>query len=720
MKLVKEYTTRVLSICSSALKSLDEADLWEERQGRGGGRGEDRQQASKQQQQQQQQQQQREGKKEDQVDRRSPFHCEGCGADAKAAGWKQCMRCAGHPDRNTSGPWVESTSFATLKSRLPNAKHPMLGSTRRADGTLLTEAQLKVMEEQANALRNKLGKKPSAKTGKSLFSLSNAELNNDLINCEIYTHNSVCLNVQVLVDTGATHENYANKRVAEWIWGQGEAGSTCKLSARERNSSSSILLGGTSTEHKAKGLVSCNLCFLNELTKTKETILCLKFRILDSHIDIIVGLPTIRQHSLIHKLYSHFACLEETANSSCAPAPVLQSSEIAVCSCAQPNSCLHFGDSCDSCKEEGMETLQPWWFSVNPDKWHTNKNRGPPRPQSEVRQAAIEKQVKKYLELGVIAPSTASEYSQVHLVPKGEPNDWRFCLDYVRLNEATVGVESWPIPNIPQMIRRIGSKKPRVYGVMDMTSGYHQAPLSGEAQLLSAFICFMGVFHWLRVPMGLKTAGPYFQRVMATIVLAGILYVLCELYIDDVFVFGKDDDEFVANLREVFLRFRKFNISLNPKKCRLGLESVEFVGHVISAEGITFSEEKRLKVLNFPPPVNGKQMLGFLGLVNYFRDHLPDMTGKSKNLRSLVGKNIKQKIVWTPELEREFYEVRDTVAKCPSLFFPKDELGNQFILVVVDCFSRWVELFGIPDTSAASAASALLAHCWTFWRPRIG
>ncbi|CAN0456896.1 unnamed protein product [Pylaiella littoralis] len=268
-------------------------------------------------------------------------------------------------------------------------------------------------------------------------------------------------------------------------------------------------------------------------------------------------------------------------------------------------------------------------LKVNSDKWHTNKNRGPPRPQSEVRRAAIEKTVKKYLDLGVIEPSQATEYSQVHLVPKGEPNDWRFCLDYVRLNEATVGVESWPIPNISQMIQRIGSKKPRVFGVMDMTSGYHQAPLSAESRALSAFICFMGVYHWLRVPMGLKNAGPYFQRVMATVVLAGILYVLCELYIDDVFVFGNDDNEFVDNLKEVFLRFRKFNISLNPKKCRLGLESVEFVGHVITAEGISFSEEKRLKVLNFPPNY-GKTNAGLLGPSELFQGPPPGYDRKDK------------------------------------------------------------------------------------------
>ena len=246
------------------------------------------------------------------------------------------------------------------------------------------------------------------------------------------------------------------------------------------------------------------------------------------------------------------------------------------------------------------------------------------------------------------------------------------------------------------MIQRIGSKKPRVFGVMDMTSGYHQAPLSDEARTLSAFICFMGVFHWLRVPMGLKNAGPYFQRVMATVVLAGIIYVLCELYIDDVFVFGNDDDEFVANLREVFLRFRKYNISLNPKKCKLGLESVEFVGHVITADGISFSEEKRLKVLNFPPPTTGKQMLGFLGLVNYFRDHLPDMTGKTRNLRSLVQKNIKQRITWSPELEKEFVEVRDLVAHCPTLYFPVED-GEVVVMTDASDYGIGAYIFQIVD-----------------------
>ena len=337
------------------------------------------------------------------------------------------------------------------------------------------------------------------------------------------------------------------------------------------------------------------------------------------------------------------------------------------------NLCREYIDIFSEAVRSEPARVPPMEIAVDKSKWHTNKNRGPPRPQSEIRQEAIKKQVNKYLELGVIQPSKASEYSQVHLVPKEEPNDWRFCLDYVRLNEATIGVESWPIPNIPQMIQRIGSKRPKIFGVMDMTSGYHQAPLAAAARILTAFICFMGVFEWLRVPMGAKNAGPYFQRVMTTTVLVGLLYVICELYIDDCITYGDSDEEFIQNLKQVFARFRKYNITINPKKCKFGLDKIEFVGHVISADGrITFSDEKRKKVLDFPLPTTGKKLLGFIGLVNYFRDHLPDMTGKLKRLRSLFV-SLKAPVVWTPELEKHYYSVRDTVAQCPALFFPTSD-----------------------------------------------
>ena len=98
--------------------------------------------------------------------------------------------------------------------------------------------------------------------------------------------------------------------------------------------------------------------------------------------------------------------------------------------------------------------------------------------------------------------------------------------------------------------------------------------------------------------MGLKGAGPYFQRSMASKVLAGLIYRICELYIDDV----SAESDFLVNLRQVFLRLREHNDAANPRKTKLGLTQVEYVGHLISAEGTSFTDEKRLKVLNFPLP----------------------------------------------------------------------------------------------------------------------
>jgi hypothetical protein len=81
----------------------------------------------------------------------------------------------------------------------------------------------------------------------------------------------------------------------------------------------------------------------------------------------------------------------------------------------------------------------------------------------------------------------------------------------------------WPIPNIQAMLQRIGSEKAKYYAVMDLTSGYHQAPLSASARIFTAFITFCGVYEWLRVPMGLKGSPSYFQKVMASVVLMGLL-----------------------------------------------------------------------------------------------------------------------------------------------------------------------------------------------------
>jgi hypothetical protein len=178
--------------------------------------------------------------------------------------------------------------------------------------------------------------------------------------------------------------------------------------------------------------------------------------------------------------------------------------------------------------------LPPMRLEVDKTAWEHPRNAGPPRQQTGPKQVEIKRQVDAMLPVKVIQTSQAANYSHVHLTPKPQGR-WRFAVDYRGLNACSLSM-GWPIPNINHMLQRLGSKKPKFFAKIDLTHGYHQVPLHPDSWAYTAFITFMRIYQWLRVPMGLKGAPSYFQQVMATIVLAGILYYLCEIYIDDVVV----------------------------------------------------------------------------------------------------------------------------------------------------------------------------------------
>ena len=140
----------------------------------------------------------------------------------------------------------------------------------------------------------------------------------------------------------------------------------------------------------------------------------------------------------------------------------------------------------------------------------------------------------------IVRLSEAAHYSQAHMVPKPE-GKWRFCLDYRNLNKVLKAL-GWPIPNINEMLQRIRAKRPKVFAKLDLTSGYHQAPLAENSRIYTAFITFMGMFEWLRIPMGLKNATSYFQKMLASIVLVGRIFYICELYVDDVIIHGNSEE----------------------------------------------------------------------------------------------------------------------------------------------------------------------------------
>ena len=320
--------------------------------------------------------------------------------------------------------------------------------------------------------------------------------------------------------------------------------------------------------------------------------------------------------------------------------------------------------------------LTPMVLKFTDEKlWRRSSNARPPRMVSPVKREAIKAELQKLEAAGVIQRSQATHYSQVLLVPK-PGNKWRLCIDYRSLNECIEGM-GWPIPNITQLVRRIGEKNPRWYAVLDLTAGYHQVLLDEQSRSAAAFITPVGLYEPVRISMGLKSAPSYFQQRMQTEVLGGLVGSICEVYIDDIIIYGSTEEEFIDNLRQVLERLREYHITINPEKAKIAVQRVEAVGHVMDQYGITMSEEKIKKVMDFPLPKLGSDLKRFLGLANYFRTHIRNYHELEKPLSDSVVnyKAIKNRPVkWTDTTKSAFRELQGAIGKCPKLYFVDSKL----------------------------------------------
>ena len=149
---------------------------------------------------------------------------------------------------------------------------------------------------------------------------------------------------------------------------------------------------------------------------------------------------------------------------------------------------------------------------------------------------------------------------------------------------------------------------------------------------------------------GVASAPFIFQRVMDTH-LQGIPGVC--VYIDNILITGKNNEEHLANLAAVLNRLSESGMRLKREKCSFLLPSVEYLGHVISAEGLKTSESKFNAITNAPTPTSVSELKSFLGLVNYYSKFLPDLASTLAPLYSLLQK----KWVWKKPQEDAFRAV---------------------------------------------------------------
>ena len=214
---------------------------------------------------------------------------------------------------------------------------------------------------------------------------------------------------------------------------------------------------------------------------------------------------------------------------------------------------------------------------------------------------AEKRQIGKMLNVGLVRPSTSPWASPVCLVqkPDGSP---QVCIDYKKLNAVTVPVQ-YPVPRTDDCINALAGGT--VFSVGDATSGYYQVSMRKEDIPKTAFTSKFGKLEFCVMPMGLTDAGATFQRLME-IALAGLQWVGCLIYMDDVIVFGKNFEEHHCRLMEVLKRFREAGLKLKPAKCNFFRREVKFLGHVINTDGVLPDPNNVEKIVNRPVPRTGR------------------------------------------------------------------------------------------------------------------
>jgi hypothetical protein len=223
--------------------------------------------------------------------------------------------------------------------------------------------------------------------------------------------------------------------------------------------------------------------------------------------------------------------------------------------------------------------------------------------------AELKTQLQDLLEKGFIRPSS-SPWGCPAIFVKKKDQTLRMCVDYRPLNEVTIK-NKHPLPRIDILFDQLTGA--RVFSKIDLRSGYHQIRIRPEDIPKTAFTTRYGLFEYLVMSFGLTNAPAHFTYLMNSVFMPE-LDKFVVVFIDDILIYSKNEEEHAQHLRIILMRLREHQLYAKFSKCAFWLEEIQFLGHVLSANGIAEDPSKVKDILEWKPPTTVHQVRSFLGL----------------------------------------------------------------------------------------------------------
>ncbi|WVZ97895.1 hypothetical protein U9M48_043398 [Paspalum notatum var. saurae] len=270
-------------------------------------------------------------------------------------------------------------------------------------------------------------------------------------------------------------------------------------------------------------------------------------------------------------------------------------------------------------------------------------------------------QLQEQLDKGFIRPSSSPWGCPALFVEKKDQGGKRLCVDYRPLNAVTIK-NKYPLPHIDILFDQLAGAK--VFSKIDLRSGYYQIKIREEDIPKTAFSTRYGLYEYLVMSFGLTNAPAFFMYMMNSVFM-NELDKFVVVFIDDILIYSKSEEEHKEHLRIVLNRLREHKLYAKFSKCAFWLKEVSFLGHILSEKGVAVDPSKVKDVLNWKQPETVTEIRSFLGLAGYYRCFIKDFSKTAKPMTSLTKKNAKY--VWSTNCEEAFQTLKKLLTSAPVL-----------------------------------------------------
>ena len=281
----------------------------------------------------------------------------------------------------------------------------------------------------------------------------------------------------------------------------------------------------------------------------------------------------------------------------------------------------------------------------------------------------VREHIQEMLDGGAIHPSQSPWCNAVVLMRKMD-GGLRFCIDFRWLNNRTKK-DVYPLPRMQEtMESMVGTC---FFSTMDLKSGFWQVKMAKDSQQYTAFMVgSMGVYEFLRMPYGLCNALATFQRLMQNC-LGELNLTYALIYLDDMIVFSRTEEEHLHHLRVVFTRFLEHGLKLKPSKCHFLQDEITFLGHEISAKGMRLHMANLKAIAEMALPRTYTEIRRFTGMTGFFRRFIKGFSKIAKPLNDLLeGEASKLKaenVELPPDALKAFEELKLRCMTAPIIGF---------------------------------------------------